>query len=72
MDDVVRTHATLKGVPIPDVMTNVRTNKPDGGVDTQVRCAVPGDDTEFMDVAQNLPGNTRRNKVVISPKENAS
>ena len=51
MDDVVRTHATLKGVPIPDVMTNVRTNKPDGGVDTQVRCAVPGDDTEFMDVA---------------------
>ena len=50
VDDTVRSHASFCGVPIAEILTNVRTNKQDGGVDTEIRAAAPGDASNLMDV----------------------
>lgn len=50
VDDIIRAHANLYGVPIDKILTNVRTNKQDGGVDTEVRAEVHGAPGDLMDV----------------------
>ena len=44
VDDLIRAQAGA-GVPDKDIRTNLKTTAPDGGVDTQVRVAIPGDPT---------------------------
>ncbi|HUW14238.1 MAG TPA: hypothetical protein VM537_31235, partial [Anaerolineae bacterium] len=45
VDDLIRAEAAGGGVPDTEIRTNLKTTAPDGGVDTQVRVAIPGDPT---------------------------
>ena len=48
VDALVRTHGFVYGVGEAEIQTSLRTNIPDGGVDTQVRCALPVETTGFL------------------------
>lgn len=42
VDSLARADAAVLGIPVDDVVTNIRNNIPDGGVDTLVKRAMPG------------------------------
>jgi hypothetical protein len=48
VDEVIRAAVWIGGLPTIDVTTNLRTNLPDGGVDTTVARAVPGDSSGWL------------------------
>ncbi|SPF36730.1 hypothetical protein SBA4_1900009 [Candidatus Sulfopaludibacter sp. SbA4] len=48
VDSLIRTHGFVYGVGEADIRTNLRTNYPDGGVDTQVCLAMHGDPTGYL------------------------
>jgi hypothetical protein len=48
MDALIREHAREGSVPDAAIRTNIRTSIPDGGVDTEVVEAVPGDSTGWF------------------------
>jgi hypothetical protein len=50
VDETIRIHASAHGVDLGRVTTNLRTNKPDGGVDSEVAVSVPNDETGWMTV----------------------
>lgn len=49
VDALLRGHAAAHGVPDADVLTNIRTNIGDKGVDTEVIRPVPADGTGWLD-----------------------
>jgi len=48
VDSTIRAHAFVYNLPASTIHTNLRTNVPDGGVDTQVGLGVQGDPTGWM------------------------
>src|SRR5580704_2626086 len=48
VDALIRTHGFVYGVGESETLTSLRTNIGDGGVDTQVRCGMPGDSTGYL------------------------
>jgi hypothetical protein len=49
-DALIRTHGFVHGVGEAEILTSLRANVADGGVDTQVRRAMDNDATEFLRV----------------------
>jgi hypothetical protein len=50
VDALIRALAYAGGLPQSEINTNLRTNLPDGGVDTDVRDAIPNDSTGWFKV----------------------
>ena len=50
VDRLLRAYGYVLGTSDADIVTNVRTNLPDGGVDTQVRVAFAGDTTGLLEM----------------------
>jgi hypothetical protein len=48
VDALIRAHGFVHGVGEAEILTSLRTSISDGGVDTQVRRAMPTDQTEFL------------------------
>ncbi len=48
VDALIRAHGFLYGVGEAEILTSLRTSIADGGVDTQVRRAMPNEPTEFL------------------------
>ncbi len=48
VDALIRAHGFVYGVGEAEILTSLRTSIRDGGVDTQVRRAMPGEPTEFL------------------------
>ncbi|MGH9722711.1 MAG: hypothetical protein ACRD8O_21080, partial [Bryobacteraceae bacterium] len=50
VDALIRTHAFVQGIGEAEILTCLRTNVGDGGVDTQVRRSMDSDPTEYFRV----------------------
>src|SRR5262249_20713401 len=50
VDRLIRAEAARGGLPQSELLTQLRANIKDGGVDTQVRRAIPGDPTGWLSV----------------------
>lgn len=48
LDALIRAHGFVYGVGEAEILTSLRTSIKDGGVDTQVRRAMPNEPTEFL------------------------
>jgi hypothetical protein len=50
VDALIKAEAYIGGVPLSNLSTTLRTNVGDGGVDTEIRVAIPTDSTGCLDV----------------------
>ncbi len=50
VDALIKAEAYIGGVPLSNLSTTLRTNIRDGGVDTEIRVAIPTDSTGCLDV----------------------
>ncbi len=50
VDALIKAEAYIGGVPLSNLSTTLRTNVRDGGVDTEIRVAIPTDSTGCLDV----------------------
>jgi hypothetical protein len=48
MDALLRTHANVIGIPEAGILTCLRTNLADGGVDTEISSAAQVDDVGYL------------------------
>ena len=64
-DALVRAEATLEGIPVDRVTTNIRVNIGDGGVDTQVKVPLRG----ALNIEARPAGSTRRPISATLPME---
>jgi len=48
VDSLIRGQASRSGLPASEINTNLGTTIKDGGVDTEVRQAIPGDPTGWF------------------------
>jgi len=48
VDALIRVHGFVYGVGEAEILTSLRTNIPDGGVDTQVRQPMPNETTGYL------------------------
>ena len=69
VDVLIRNQATVCGLPDSEMRTNLRTTKPDGGVDTQVLKSVPNDPTGWLVDARTVWQYKARQARDIKPRE---
>ena len=50
VDALIRSEAYIQGLQLSEISTNLRTNIPDGGVDTEVRQSMPHSNTGWFSV----------------------
>src|SRR5579864_3919660 len=67
VDALIRAHGFVHGVGEAEILTSLRTSIKDGGVDSQVRRAMPNDQTEFLHLPTCWQYKARRYAEVTDP-----
>jgi len=74
INSIIRAHAFVHSLPVSNIHTNLRTNLPDGGVDTTVQIGIDHDPVGWMDnkTVWQYKGTESRNVNLVSLREEIS